>query len=127
MSTFRPIIAVVMIAAFLSVRLLGMHLHLCFDGAEPPSSMQAQAGHHICDPFGPCETHGPMQDVDIDVIGDMMIKAGKALPDLPVIITAVVLFLIAPRTGPVYQRASYQAPVPGSRPRLRPPLRAPPI
>jgi hypothetical protein len=127
MSTFRPIIAFVVIAALLSVRLLGMHLHLCFDGAEPPSSMQAQAGHHICDPFAPCETHGPMQDVDIDVIGDMMIKAGKVLLDLPALVMAVVLFLIAPRTGSAYQRASYQAPVSGSRPRLRPPLRAPPI
>lgn len=131
MSKFRTWIVVLFIVAFLSTRLMGMHLHLCFDGTEPPLSLQSQT-NEIADTLddvtrADLQSAGPvLQDVDIDLIGSALGKLVKAGFDLPVLLVAFSLLFLA-RSPVVPQPRPGAVPlVRSSRPRIRPPLRAPP-
>lgn len=125
MVKIRPVLAVLLIAAFLCVRMIGTHLHLCLDGTEPPTSFQSQT-HDLSEDFGHNKLEVPRLDFDIDLVGDLLTKLAKAASDLPVLIVAVALFFLAPRRTPEYVRPTIRGWAPDPRSRIRPPLRAPP-
>ena len=121
--------------ALLVMRISGAHLHLCFDGSEPPLSYHvadsgvhhadehghdhADAGHHA----GHEQAH---DDRDLDVGQDVLVKkpAGKDVT-LAIIACALLLFLV-PRPRAFLRAASRAPPRFHSPFLLRPPLRGPP-
>jgi hypothetical protein len=119
----RPWIVVLTLLAFVFARLAGAHLHLCFDGSEPPLTVHmadsGEIGHHA----GAAQTH---EDVDVDPIDDVVAKSAVKV-DLPVLafmLAGIVLLLTPLRSLP---HAWRKIPAPYSPPRyIRPLLRAPP-
>lgn len=109
-------------AAMLFARLGGAHLHLCFDGSEPPASLHVTDSGHYADHHDR-EAH---DDRDVSLLGDALIKSDKPGLDLPLLLAAfwlVVLLFARPRMVPA---DSPQVAV--SSPRFfRPPLRGPPL
>jgi len=108
----------------LVVRVGGAHLHLCFDGGEPPSSFHLidHGLHH-----GAPGMDAEHQDVDVTVTDDALAKFAKLDLDLSALLLAALVswrLLRAPRQpAPEYRD-------PSSRPAarsLRPPLRGPPL
>lgn len=110
--------------ALVVVRANGAHLHLCFDGTEPPVSLHmADAGQHH-ENSGTGETH---QDADVPVAGDALAKIFKLkLGDLPLILlaAAILLSLLLSPDRPIALRRIGIAPL--TLRGLRPPLRGPP-
>ena len=101
------------------------HLHLCFDGAEAPSSLHlADDGiHHADDAAGPVH-----HDVDISLDDNVLAKKLDGPAKLPMVAAfAWVLTLVPPRVaGTVpYERVSRVIPDPDYR--SLPPLRGPPV
>ena len=83
--------------ALLLMRIGGAHLHLCFDGSEPASSLHfSDAGHHA-------DHHGSQQhdDRDVSLVGDTIVKLGKLNVDLPLLFLALLAFglLSLPRSN----------------------------
>ena len=109
---------------FASITGAHAHVHLCFDGQEPPAAvhMDHEGGH---------AHHGAEQgkhddvDVDVDVRDDGVAKSFK--PDWPAATTAVFLVLpaavdVAP--PPIAEPGDRRGPDP---PHTRPLLRGPPL
>ena len=124
-------------ATLVALRIAGSHLHLCFDGSEPPVSLHVSdaAGHASHDhesghlaPHGmdsASETHH--DDLDVLVVGDAIVKKGSALSDATLFALVAVLLVFAvarDRGGRIV--SVHPTFLPSSRPRLRPPLRGPP-
>jgi hypothetical protein len=112
-----------LILAVLVTRLSGVHLHLCFDGQEPPATI------HTIDDAAHDELHHVEQDhtdKDVDVL-DAALTKSKGPVDLPVLFAACLLLLMlvhpAGRHWPL--AASYRVFTPLLF-ALRPPLRGPP-
>ncbi len=109
----------------LSARVGGAHLHLCFDGLEPPVSM------HLADePFDHHEPSYTMthHDEDISLIADAIAKSAKPKIDVPPMLLAALLILLLvvrqTRTPFVRRRRLQATTVPAY---LLPPLRGPPL
>lgn len=119
----HPWLLTLLCVMLLMVRVGGAHLHLCFDGGEPPVSMHLMDHglHH-----GAPGMDAQHQDTDIAVAGEVLAKFTKLSLDLPVLLVAALLvwsLLLAPRQ-PV---PGYRNPFSFSAARsLRPPLRGPP-
>lgn len=123
MSGSRGWMLSVVVLAFVFARLSGAHLHLCFDGNEPPLEIHTTDSAHV-DHHAGSENH---DDVDVDPIGDLLAKAGKMGLDEPFMACVVLIGLRSASTqhGPSPRYASH---VPRAPPRfLLPPLRAPPL
>ncbi len=106
--------------AFLSLRLVGEHLHFCFDGSEPPVSVHGDDGdvHHA--DLGMASPH---DDADVDLM--IAVFKGTADAVLPLALLGALL-LILPLVR--IRRVEFPA-VRFSDSRfhsLRPPLRGPP-
>jgi hypothetical protein len=111
--------------ALVVLRIGGVHLHLCFDGSEPPISYHvADSGIHHLDEHEAGETHS---DRDMALGEDVLLKKPAKAQDslLFLFAFALLLFLLSRSTGP--------RPKPGAPPPLRPdlswlrpPLRGPP-
>lgn len=127
MISVRLSIVTFVVVTLLFARMAGAHLHLCFDGLEPPTSLQSQM-YDLSDGYihNTTSSEVPRQDIDIELVGELLTKLAKVGLDLPVLIIAVALFLLYPRPLPSYGRAIAVSFVPNSWPRIRPPLRAPP-
>lgn len=70
----HPLFAALLCLALLMVRVGGSHLHLCFDGTEPPAS------YHVVDVDPHHESPGANvahQDADVAVSADMYSKPSK--------------------------------------------------
>jgi hypothetical protein len=82
--------------ALLAARLSGAHVHLCFDGLEPPATMHVQnhAGQHHAD-----QTGGSHNDVDLSAVAEALVKKAGDMGglDLLPLLAAAVLLLIAPQ------------------------------
>lgn len=120
----HPLFAALLCLALLMVRVGGSHLHLCFDGTEPPAS------YHVVDVDPHHESPGANvahQDADVAVSADMYSKPSKSGDHLPlVLMTAIFAFvLIRGRRNsvPPYSTPALQA----AQELLRPPLRGPPL
>jgi hypothetical protein len=102
----------------------GAHLHLCFDGLEPPVAL-----HHLADGGNHLDHHSPQQqhadaDVDFDTLLRRATENGHHAPavaptaaqaSMPVASTTLARRVMAPsivRAAPWF---------------LQPPLRAPPV
>lgn len=110
--------------AVLTVRANDTHLHLCFDGQEPPTSVHsADASVHDDDDHAG-ETHA---DKDLDPFVGILPKSGDTDAEvaLPVSVAVLVLLLPPLQQAPSVVFDTVPAAV-GSSFRLRPPLRGPP-
>lgn len=121
--SFRRCLLALFCVLLLGVRAEGAHLHLCFDGSEPPVSFHAfDVGLHHDEP----EASTPHQDADVDVAGEIV--ARLLTPDLdfpPVLLAALIgLFLLPPQRLPARLPRPSGAVAAASF--LRPPLRGPP-
>lgn len=118
----RPLLLTLLLAALLTARVGGAHLHLCFDGSEPPASLHfSDAGHH--DDHHADEAH---DDVDVSLIAEAAAKLGKLSLDLPLLVTASLILFglwLAAQRPPSPYRGPRAASDPYS---LRPPVRGPP-
>jgi hypothetical protein len=118
------VICVVVVA----MRLTGAHLHLCFDGSEPPAAVHFDhdAGlHHLDDEHEAMHTDAH-SDTDLNLIADALVKktAGFELLDLFAVFSLLLCLLIFNK-----QRLIYFDSVAGAfatRDYWRPPLRGPP-
>jgi hypothetical protein len=117
----RPLLLTLLVAALL-VRFSGVHLHLCYDGQEPPASLHvADAGLHDDHDTGPVEH----RDVDVQLESGFL-KSWKLGVDLPAILDTRALapiiretaWRVVARTDPPSPRAWHDF--------ARPPQRAPP-
>lgn len=107
--------------ALLLARVGGAHLHLCFDGSEPPASLHFnevnhQAEHH---------TDSAHDDLDVSAVGDTITKSGLLNLDLPALLFVVLLLSLTTAQGRLAFAPRRQAGV-AVPPFLRPPLRGPP-
>lgn len=122
--------AVLVLCVFVvTLRLLGAHAHLCFDGREPPVTLHitdAIDAHHADEASsGLSASH---DDLDVGVASDLLLKRIEASFDMVVLFTAFFLllaFMPASRHAPVRRDDPPPAPA-AALPHFRPPLRAPP-
>jgi hypothetical protein len=119
----HPFILLLALLAFAFGRLTGAHLHLCFDGSEPPLTLHTADSAHVDHHAG--ETHH--EDLDVEPLGDLLAKSAQ-LVMLAVFAAAILLLaLLAPPWRLLaIDRESLRLPRPPPR-FLRPPLRAPPV
>jgi hypothetical protein len=117
----RWLIAMLCVAVIV-LRVGGTHLHLCFDGDEPPVSLHiADSGIHHAD-----EPAGDHSDREITPGADALVKKSSDAVDALTLalLGAVLLFVVACGRVPL---PDFRSPLPApSRSRLRPPLRGPP-
>jgi hypothetical protein len=100
----------------------GMHVHLCFDGGEPPMSVHASAtGDHI-------DHHddGQHHDVDLAWASGTVLKPPQALPVLPPVLLAVVWVCLLGVASTTRALGAAAAQFPPSFFLQRPPTRGPP-
>lgn len=109
--------------AVLGVRIGGVHLHLCFDGNEPPSAVHVLDGVHHSD--GSDSSH---EDEDVAGAADVGAKAehSAGLLLIGLLATFAVLFLIP--TIPICKKWHINRVTPNLTAFffLHPPLRGPP-
>lgn len=110
--------------AVLTVRVSDTHLHLCFDGQEPPTTLHfADASVHN-DEDHEGETHA---DRDFDPFVGLLLKSGNSDPDVALPVSLVALVVLLPPVSDTVPAASDAPPSTLDPPFfLRPPLRGPP-
>lgn len=108
--------------AMLGVRLGGIHMHLCFDGQEPPASLHVEHEHGHDDYH---HSEGTHQDQDVDLLAQVFFKKADlgelALPNSA--FEAIALLPIGHPLGP--ERLTTIQPT-GPPHFVLPPLRGPP-
>jgi len=122
----NPVLLWTVVLAILAVRLSDTHLHLCFDGQEPPASVHlADASvHHDEDHHGGDETHA---DKDINPFVGTVVKIDDdTQPLLAVIVGSLLAFELIPLDPAVPAFAGERLPATDPPFYLRPPLRGPP-
>lgn len=123
-SRLQPWLLSLLCVALLTVRVGGAHLHLCFDGKEPPKAFHwADSGDHHGGNVG---ADAPHRDADIALAGDLIGKSGKQLFDLPLFLLAVILPWLLMQPGRRHATARFIPVAPTAPLFLRPPLRGPP-
>jgi hypothetical protein len=116
--------------ALVGVRTSGAHLHLCFDGQEPRSSL------HLADSEATCHDRAVPQgsahqdqdeDVDVDALGAVVAKKDVNTDSVYPIAVAVVVFSLSPPPVGVVDELTAPSLAP-KRPYLfLPLLRGPPV
>lgn len=124
MDRFRTLTILLLCFALLAMRIDAAHLHLCFDGQEPSVSL------HLAD-AGDVNEHSraglPHQDLNLDLNGSAFAKQSEAVaPVLALIFFAIVFALVDGARTAIPANYSI-GPVSNILPRLRPPLRGPPL
>lgn len=122
----RACLGLLCITIFL-MRVGGAHLHLCFDGGEPPVSVHLSADTGADQPHaGVGQGH---HDQDVSLSGEALAKKLDGALQLPILlVVAFVLFLLCRPVGGIVvprDRTAQFHPLPVFR--IRPPLRAPPL
>jgi hypothetical protein len=106
---------------FTSITNAHAHVHLCFDGQEPPAAVHT--GHNGQAHHG--DEQGNHDDIDVDLRGDGVAKSFK--PDLPAV-TPTIFFVLPAGVDaaepPTLEPGTRRGPDP---PHTRPLLRAPPL
>lgn len=111
-------------AALLLTRMSGEHLHLCFDGADPPISMHTDGSEF--DVLDEQSGHCPA-DVKVRLSADALVKKSvMALDVSAAMVRAFVLVLVADTHPPKFSHFRTPSPLPSAAFFLRPPLRGPP-
>lgn len=115
-------IGVVLLLAFISVRVGDAHLHMCLDGSEAPvtvhtadSSTHSESHHHQAE---------HQQDRDVEPLDAVLLKAGLAADVFVLAVSSYLIALIPLPTG----HPAEMADLPELRPpsQILPPLRGPP-
>jgi len=119
----RSWLLTLILIALLTLRVGGAHLHLCFDGSEPPASLHLldDGSHHDED-----GASAPHHDVNLSVIDEALTKLGKASWDLPVFVAAAALLLTLLASPALLVTRRVIPPPQSPLYLLRPPLRGPP-
>lgn len=103
----------------------GAHLHLCFDGGEPPATFHAVEDGSAHDHPAATGTHN---DKDVSLQSVALAKKQDGAFDLPMALTVAALIIRVPVTTPVaVLDTDVATPTPLRVARLLPPLRAPPV
>lgn len=113
-----------LLCVLLLLRVEGAHLHLCFDGNEPPASIHLlDLGiHHGNEPG----LSAPLQDRDVSLSEEALFKADPSGFDFPpVLLAALLLWALLQTLIHFIPRSSTSAAPVASRV-LLPPLRGPP-
>ncbi len=112
------------VLAVLTVRASDTHLHLCFDGQEPPTTVHfADASVHH-DEAHDGENHA---DKDFDPLVGLLLKHGGTDSDLALPTCVVAAVLLLPPVSDAVPAAPHSLPADVGPPlHLRPPLRGPP-
>ena len=123
-SLLRVWIALISLAV-MAMPVSGAHLHLCFDGGEPPATFHpVEDGSAHDDPAA----SGAHNDKDVSLQGVALAKKQDGALDLPAALPVAVLVTRMPVTVPVPAFDSDVAtPIPLREARVLPPLRAPPV
>jgi hypothetical protein len=103
----------------------GVHLHLCFDGAEAPATMHfAEDGNTHTEPG----VHAAHSDTDVELGAPAAAKKVDNSLDLPgLMVAAGLLFRLPVATPAVLPETDDATIIVHSAYRLLPPLRAPPV
>ncbi len=127
--TFRTSLAarallVLACALLILARVSGTHLHLCFDGVEPQSSLHLVEDGDADRHFG---ANSPHEDLDVSLVANVLVKQDSAGVDLlPILLAATIVLgllrLAAARV--LYPRPQAFVLTPVFE--LRPPPRGPP-
>jgi hypothetical protein len=122
-SLLRIWIALISLAV-MAMPVSGAHLHLCFDGSEPPATFHPlEDGSAHEDP-----ATGLHNDEDVSLQGFALAKKHDGALDLPVALTVAALIIRMPVTAPVpVVETDVATPIPLRVTRILPPLRAPPV
>ena len=120
----RLLVALACVAVIV-VRVGGLHVHMCFDGSEPPLSFHVEdSGIHHLDEAAAGNAH---DDREMAPASDLAVKKPYGDFDLSMLAAfcALLLFFITrPRELlPFFPRSDR---IRSARTRLRPPLRGPP-
>ncbi|MBU0795316.1 MAG: hypothetical protein Q8L99_04110 [Polycyclovorans sp.] len=119
----RPWLLTLLCVMLLVARVGGAHLHLCFDGGEPPANLHLMdSGLHHSEPGMTADHH----DVDVAVVGEVLAKVAKLGLDLPILLLMAVLVwsLFQAPSKVAYEFRNLFSP--SAARSLRPPLRGPP-
>jgi hypothetical protein len=110
--------------AVMAMPVSGAHLHLCFDGSEPPATFHAiEDGSH--DHPG---AEGAHNDKDVSLQGVALAKKQDGALDLPAVLAVATFVTRVPVTVPVPAfDTDVATPVPLRVAHLLPPLRGPPV
>lgn len=109
--------------AILALPALGAHLHLCFDGGEPPASLHAtydDVGHSA----GAAPSH---HDVDVELANTALGKKFTESSDGPAVPAAALIVLPPPSIEAFVVPQRTDSFVPVAALQLRPPPRGPPV
>jgi len=111
--------------AIIAMPLSGAHLHLCFDGSEPPTTF------HAVEDSGADHApaiNGTHNDRDVSLQGQALAKKQDRSVDLPSLLTATFLFVRLPISAPSpVSDEDVASPVSLRVAHLLPPLRGPPV
>lgn len=110
--------------AIIALPINGKHLHLCFDGGEPPVSVHLQ----LDDASEPCQlgVDKVHRDADISLTGTVLAKKmDGALAASPLLVAYFVSWLSVPAPAPVSRDESAIL-IANLTPYRLPPLRGPP-
>lgn len=111
--------------AVMAMPVSGAHLHLCFDGGEPPATYHPAEDGSAHDHPAASGTHN---DKDVSLQGVALAKKHDGALDVPTALAVAVLVLRLPVTTPVPAFDTDVAPpIPLRVARILPPLRAPPV
>ena len=110
--------------AVMAMPVSGAHLHLCFDGGEPPATFHAVEDGSAHD--GPA-VDGAHNDKDVSLQDAVLAKKHDGALDLPTALAAVALVIRLPVAAPAPAfDTNVATPIPLRVARVLPPLRAPP-
>lgn len=111
--------------AVMAMPVSGAHLHLCFDGGEPPATFHAVEDGSAHDHEAATSEHN---DKDVSLQDAALAKKQDGAFDLPAALTITAFVLRLPVTAPVPAFDTDVATPPPLRvTRVLPPLRAPPV
>jgi hypothetical protein len=111
--------------AVLAMPVSGAHLHLCFDGGEPPATFHPIEDGSAHD--GPDAT-GTHNDKDVSLQDAALAKKQDRAQDLPTALAVAALVLRMPVAAPAPAiDLNVATPIPLRVARVLPPLRAPPV
>jgi hypothetical protein len=111
--------------AIMAMPISGAHLHLCFDGNEPPATFHPLEDGSAHDDS---TAGGAHNDTDVSLQGLALAKKHDGALDVPAALTVAVLIIRMPVTvtAPVFD-TDVATPIPLRVARVLPPLRAPPV
>ncbi len=126
-SHLRNVLIVLLALTLLFARMGNAHLHLCFDGVEPASSVHIfDADFHDQNMWDMAAMSAPHHDLNISLVTHALSKVSKlTLENLALLVAILVLFglLALDQFKPLTAYRSQHLTTPKY---LRPPLRGPP-